>query len=607
MAIADRLNEITTHLENDWTNIEALGGSAEDRNIENIAQALDDVWENLPHTAGTGTNLSLNTKKGKAKVLENGNTSQETTTGKNLLNPVGPSLTLNDVTFTNNGDGTFTANGTASAATSFGLTALINYPINLEANQPYTQSLEILSGTFGGSIVPSVKNSGGTITYNYFSSNSSNPNDTKTPTENLQVHTYNFYISSGYTINNCTFRVQLEKGSSPTSYEKYTGGIASPNPSYPQTIHNVKEDNTIITTGLNQFNDYRTSGYETKGITVSADANGVKLNGTFDKTVATNYWLSQSNNEGYNNLTLLKANTTYTISVRLLSGTMSNTNIACYVSSRELDKTTFTWNYLTPTYSNGTWNSTFTTGVNDIYISGVRFNLTTSNDETFTNAVIGIQVEENNSVSPFEKYQSSTYPLNLPVGIELNKISTYKDGFFKAITGDSIYDSLDSATKETLDYGEWYLKKEIDKYVFGNEVISWTSGGEVGNNYYFYTDQFDGLYKGESFLCDKLLTNVLANQNENVIRYSSSWANIRIYISTSLIENTTTSLNTWLENNKPVICIPLSTPTYTKITDNTLIDQLNAVYRANSYKGQTNISQVNNDLPFNLDVTALEG
>ncbi len=48
------------------------------------------------------------------------------------------------------------------------------------------------------------------------------------------------------------------------------------------------------------------------------------------------------------------------------------------------------------------------------------------------------------------------------------------------------------------------------------------------------------------------------------------------------------------------------TPTYTKITG-TLAEQLEYVYQLlKSYKGVTNISQVNNDLPFELDVQAIE-
>ena len=45
------------------------------------------------------------------------------------------------------------------------------------------------------------------------------------------------------------------------------------------------------------------------------------------------------------------------------------------------------------------------------------------------------------------------------------------------------------------------------------------------------------------------------------------------------------------------------TPTYTEITDSTLLSQLNAL--AKSYNSQTNISQNNNDLPFIINATAL--
>ena len=49
-----------------------------------------------------------------------------------------------------------------------------------------------------------------------------------------------------------------------------------------------------------------------------------------------------------------------------------------------------------------------------------------------------------------------------------------------------------------------------------------------------------------------------------------------------------------------------ASPTYTQITG-TLAEQLEYVYQLlKSYKGVTNISQVNNDLPFELDVQAIE-
>jgi hypothetical protein len=51
------------------------------------------------------------------------------------------------------------------------------------------------------------------------------------------------------------------------------------------------------------------------------------------------------------------------------------------------------------------------------------------------------------------------------------------------------------------------------------------------------------------------------------------------------------------------IYIALATPTYTKITDELLTYQLEQIKY--SYSSQTNITQTNADLPFNLDVVAL--
>ena len=50
----------------------------------------------------------------------------------------------------------------------------------------------------------------------------------------------------------------------------------------------------------------------------------------------------------------------------------------------------------------------------------------------------------------------------------------------------------------------------------------------------------------------------------------------------------------------------LATPTNTEITYRPLIDQLNLLEKAMSKDGQTNISQVSNDKPFILDVTAIK-
>lgn len=136
--------------------------------------------------------------------------------GKNLLNPVGESKTQNGVTFTNNGNGTFSVKGTSTTPTTFDLTNLVDYPIHLKKGKTYTQSVEIIEGE-GAShhIVPSVVDDSGTVIYNYF-----NGNETQTADKDYKINSYSFYIGTNVTVN-FTFRVQLEEGSVATDYEPY--------------------------------------------------------------------------------------------------------------------------------------------------------------------------------------------------------------------------------------------------------------------------------------------------------------------------------------------------------------------------------------------------
>lgn len=57
--------------------------------------------------------------------------------------------------------------------------------------------------------------------------------------ENAEVSKVCFVITEGETYDISNILIQIEKGSVATSYEPYTGGIPSPNPSYPQEIKSV--------------------------------------------------------------------------------------------------------------------------------------------------------------------------------------------------------------------------------------------------------------------------------------------------------------------------------------------------------------------------------
>lgn len=73
------------------------------------------------------------------------------------------------------------------------------------------------------------------------------------------------------------------------------------------------------------------------------------------------------------------------------------------------------------------------------------------------------------------------------------------------------------------------------------------------------------------------------------------------------VANTMAGFKTWLGTNNPKVLLEAATPTYNKITYEPLLEQLEAFYRAKSQEGQTNISQENNDLPFEIEASALEG
>ncbi len=138
----------------------------------------------------------------------------------NLINPNLPvdSETRDGITLTNNGDGTYTVKGTATKTIGIDLTK--QNVIKLKGNTYYTNSIEVLSGKMDGFITVSVKGKDDVTKFNYINLTPSNYINTVKTKEDLTVVRYNYFIESGKTVD-FTFRVQLEKGTSATSYLPY--------------------------------------------------------------------------------------------------------------------------------------------------------------------------------------------------------------------------------------------------------------------------------------------------------------------------------------------------------------------------------------------------
>ena len=186
--------------------------------------------------------------------------------------------------------------------------------------------------------------------------------------------------------------------------------------------------------------------------------------------------------------------------------------------------------------------------------------------------------------------KSASYPINLG-DIELCKIGDYQDKIVK-------------------DNGKWYLNKQIGKVVFDG-TQTWQKRTDIPN--LTNTSCFRSDYStdvGEDMTSNtpqiSNLFECLNNTNDiEHLRYTNiQYYRFQLFINKSrLSSDDETGLNNFLSSNNMIVYYVLATQTYTEITDSTLISQLEALESAMSYKGQTNISQTNNDLPFELDVS----
>lgn len=156
---------------------------------------------------------------------------QQTTTGKNLLPNKIQTNTIHGVTCTNNGDGTVTLNGTATAKTYFAT----KNNISLSLDGDYTFSANTYNN-LGYSLYH------GSAELFFWDTKS---NKTFSATGSFDNVRPQINIESGVTLNNVIVKFQLEKGSTATEYEPYTGGQATPSPDYPQEIKTITDSLSV--------------------------------------------------------------------------------------------------------------------------------------------------------------------------------------------------------------------------------------------------------------------------------------------------------------------------------------------------------------------------
>jgi hypothetical protein len=198
----------------------------------------------------------------------------------------------------------------------------------------------------------------------------------------------------------------------------------------------------------------------------------------------------------------------------------------------------------------------------------------------------GVQIEKGSSITTYAPYFTP---------IELCKIGDYQDYIYKS--GD-----------------DWYVHKETQKISLdGTESYEGIVANPTSTDYYYVrSTAFDFLGNGAGYkeLSDRFVSfgdwfNYETAVDKEVFCMISSQdsSRLRFMIKKSrLSAMTTAAVKTWFSNNNTVVYYALATPTDTKITDATLIGQLNALNAADTYDGTTVITVASENLASPLEV-----
>lgn len=526
------------------------------------------VYNALPKVSDEGDNLTLDgTANCPMKMELKGNTEQTTYTGKNLFDKStivagditndAPNIRLSSRQNLYLSAGTYTISTNLSSPFRYavyvqnvGVPPLTDYPTYILNSGWQTSS----SYTF-------IINEGG-----YFALALSKENN------------------AGLTVSEITNNnIQLEANSTVTSYEPYVGGSPSPSPDYPQDVRVVTGNNSVKVIGKNIAYIGWASDFVNR-INNNAKA---KLEVYDGKNCLAFY--PSAGNDDYDNKYMFKPiggfkeNTQYTFKIDKYS--------TSEFGDMDIVYTDGSINEITGLTSNS-WNSIVKTSTANKTIKYLKVRWGSSNWQYID--LDTFMVYEGTTPTTYEPYQSQTYPINLGT-MELCKIpnTSYQDIIFHAINGDSFYDTLDNATKQTLTYGKWYKHSEIGKVVLDGSESDWvvyttnvfrkTKISEIrsclSNYYTFNNTEYIGQLSNGQF--------GIANSSN---AYSLCFKNTSI--------SSVADFKAWLSTHNTIVYYVLATPTNEEITDTTLISQLNAIENSVSYDTQTNIVQENYSEPF---------
>lgn len=469
--------------------------------------------------------------------------SQETTNGFQLFDASKlPTTTKGGATVTNNDDGSFTISGSGNLTSD----CMFSYTYSHEETLRLIKSGQInfkneMTTKPNFAVQLFYENNGKMVLL----SNATNPTDNATITQAmLDDSTSSLRISfsgtTGQTIKAGTIKPMLYQDGDGT-WEPFTGGIASPNPEYPQEPKFVgdynedtqKYDIDFMTSGKNLFNingNVNVDGYSKEQKTTNTVENGVL---TCNVNSARNHGVGQR-------LYGLKGKT-ISVSAKLKSlGETTIGNVYIYESSGAYKAV-----------SNATALDTvfainnYTCQTDDIVVA---FAGTGGTGVQFYDIMVNYGAKFVD-YEPFTGFETTTVELNQPLRELPNGVKdTIENGVVTRRVGEITFDG---SSDESWNFDTTYKYAAIG--------INGVTGYNIGV---------------KNILCDKLYvlnSNGSISGSTNVIRYGSSDNNNKIlYVR---IDDTITSVSefkTWLQSNPITVWYELATPTTEQITLPTL-------------------------------------
>ena len=600
----------------------------------NYLSTLMNLFEKI---TGTGTSITLNnTSDTMLKLGLNANTSQVTTTGRNLYDYTDLRGTVNFLTYDNDGWYTAVCDRTnQDTADYFNFSTIVSD--NLETDTTYSIVTEIKSfSTIGNGGSLNVVDRWGQFTTGTSGLSTVGihvqTSTTKSSFDDLtSMLTSNIYVRANSKVT-VVFRISVIKGTDVTVdnfvYEPYTGGQPAPSPSYPQEIHTISGDNTVKIINKNLFDGLWTGGISNNFIKVYKNVNykyseqnqADSVNFRFyTNTTSEDYTQTYVNYSSYftpseDGYIKLYKTTTSGIQCQLEIGTTATTYVPhkeqtypitlgdielCKIGDYEdgirqsTGKNLFDGSITPELYS---YNSS---GVKvsdtDLCINQELNNIDFSSIYVSFSSIVGsayVRVCEYNSSGTFIKRTLVNTNQSLTLDSNTKKIIfSVNASSAKYFTNLMINEGTTALPYEP--YGKvWYKYGAIGKVVL-NGTEYWDT--DVSGVYNRFSTGISGIVSVTGRNADCISNYFRASVENGYGIMFHIGGGIYLYPESGI--TTVSQFKTWLSTHNTTIYYPLATPTYTLLND-TLQTQLNNMQYALAYDTQTNISQTNNDLSF---------